>query len=59
MKSETVKNLNQSLKEKELPNEKRHERITKSNYLVEKRKRGQTCQYTDIHQEVAQGNQKI
>ena len=54
MKSETVKSLNQSLKEKELPNEKRHERITKSNYLVEKRKRGQTCQFTNTHQAAEQ-----
>ena len=37
MKFETVKSLNQSPKEKELPNEKQKETITKSNYLVVKK----------------------
>ena len=37
MKSETVKNLNQGLKEKELLEEKQRETITKSNYLVVKK----------------------
>ena len=45
MKSETAKSLNQSLKEKELLEEKQQERITKSNYLVENTKRGLLCQY--------------
>ena len=37
MKSETVKSLNQSPKEKELLEEKQRETITKSNYLVVKK----------------------
>ena len=39
MKSETAKSLNQSPKEKELLEEKQRETITKSNYLVEIRKK--------------------
>ena len=38
MKFEIEKNLNQSPKEKELLEEKLQERITKTNYLVEKTK---------------------
>jgi len=54
MKSETEKSLLQSPKEKELLEEKQRETITKSNYLVEKTRRGQTCQFTNIHQAAEQ-----
>ena len=46
MKSETAKSLNQSPKEKELLEEKQRETITKSNYLVEKTRRGLLWQHT-------------
>ena len=54
MKSETAKSLLQSPKEKELLEEKQRETITKSNYLVEKTRRGQTCQFTNTHQAAEQ-----